>query len=99
MNKQNDEDNYGPTERQKTALDYINLLGRAVRNEFDITIPIPNNDNDSPNTPCTKLKNCASPQLNIHVTGMTEMTNDIFEEKVREMEAVALLKVLTFHMC
>ena len=62
MNKQNDEDNYGrltilpvfvpdgPTERQKTALDYINLLERAIRNEFDITIPIPipNNDNDSP---------------------------------------------------
>ena len=60
MNKQNDEDNYGrltilpvfvpdgPTERQKTALDYINLLERVIRNEFDITIPIPNNDNDSP---------------------------------------------------
>ena len=108
MNKQNDEDNYGrltilpvfvpdgPTERQKTALDYINLLERAIRNEFDITIPIPipNNDNDSPNTPYAKLKNCASPPLNIHVTGMTEMTNDTFEEKVREIEPVALLKVL-----
>ena len=44
MNKQNDEDNYGrltilpvfvpdgPTERQKTALDYINLLERSIRN-------------------------------------------------------------------
>ena len=86
MNKQNDEDNYGrltilpvfvpdgPTERQKTALDYINLLERVIRNEFDITIPIRNNYNDSPNTPCIKLKNCASPPLNIRVIGMTEMT-------------------------
>ena len=108
MNNQKDEDNYGrltnlhvfvpdgPTERQKTALHYIKLLERAIRNEFDITIPIPipNNDNDSPNTPYAKLKNCASPPLNIHVTGMTEMTNDTFEEKVREIEPVALLKVL-----